>query len=298
MLTEKVKTAIQQYYAAANLNLSEKPDWMSEKYWDLYSDAEKFTGNEPRGERGVKVESRTSGDGSVIKIYGVIYPWTLGDFDYFLSQIDGKVTVRLASPGGDSYVGLQIYNIIRKRGNVLTETDGPIASAASIVFLGGSERKINKTGSHLMVHQSWAGACFAGKVEEWEAFYKDIAKALKIIDENMIEALEDRSKLSRSKSEKYIREETYFTSKQCVENGIATGYCAEAEADDNSQGGSNDDTFSAEETSKPQSSGEESGKKKKKSEDSVKTEVADVKPVASSLSYLNQFPVEFAAEID
>ena len=33
---------------------------------------------------------------------------------------------------------------MRKRGKIITEADGPVASAASVIFLGGGKREIRK----------------------------------------------------------------------------------------------------------------------------------------------------------
>ena len=125
-------------------------------------------------------------------------------------------------------MGLQIFNILKKRGNVITETDGPIASAASIIFLGGSERLVNKTATTIMIHRSWIMAFFAGNTNDWESLVKEIKKILSSTDDGMMEALEERTKLSLEKAEEFLNEETYFRPKQCVEFGIATGYCEDS----------------------------------------------------------------------
>ena len=86
-------------------------------------------------------------------------------------------------------VGLQIYTMIRKRGAIITEADGPIASAASVIFLGGQERLIPKEAASVMVHRSWLLACQAGNVIAWRKLLEKIESVLKIIDDGMAAVL-------------------------------------------------------------------------------------------------------------
>ena len=232
LFSGKLQSAINRYNELykAGVAPSERPENISEELWNAYMSAEKEDiANKPRGQRGVIAEAQENGN-YVIKLYGPIMWYTLEDFDYYLEKAgNAKVTVRIASPGGNAAVGLQIYNIMVKRGNIVTETDGPIASAASIIFMGGSERLVGKTATTVMVHRSWVFTYLFGNVEEWEKLFNDIKNVLTAIDDGMIEVLEDRSKLSIEKSTEFIAAETYFRPKQCIEYGIATGYCAQAD---------------------------------------------------------------------
>ena len=226
-----------------------KPEGASDKWWEDYkAAAEAADPNAPRGERGVSmqivradgtvVESGVEGEApkaevegeAVIKIYGYVERWTLQDFDYFLSRAGSRpVRVRIASPGGDAGVGLQIYTMIRKRGGVVTEADGPIASAASVIFLAGQERLIPEEAASVMVHRSWLFTCMAGNVNAWTELVAKIANVLRVIDDGMAAVLAARIGGKRDAAMEYLDAETYFSPEECKEMGIATGYCEYAD---------------------------------------------------------------------
>ena len=243
-MNSALQIAIQAYQELRGRSLDEKPEGASEEWWKSYVEArDSATPDAPRGERGVTlvepkaaegesgIEAKAQADGEVtIKIYGFIERWTLVDFDYYLEQAGSrKVRVRIASPGGDAGVGLQIYTMIRKRGNVVTEADGPIASAASVIFLAGQERLIPEEAASVMVHRSWLLACQAGNVIAWRKLLEKIESVLSIIDDGMAAVLKARIGGTKEEAMEYLDAETYFTPEQCVENGIATGYCEYAD---------------------------------------------------------------------
>ena len=220
-----------------------KPEGASDQWWKAYSEAAAAANPEaPRGQRGVSVhvkghdgpateEVLAQAEGEItIKIYGYVESWTLSDFDYYLTRAGSNpVRVRIASPGGDAGVGLQIYTLIRKRGNVITEADGPIASAASVIFLGGQERLVPKEAASVMVHRSWLFTCMAGNVKAWAELMKKIANVLEVIDDGMAAVLSARTGDDKKKSMAYLDAETYFTPEQCIDNGVATAYCEYAD---------------------------------------------------------------------
>ena len=295
--------AIKRFMELSQVKTSEKPAGVSDKWWEQYSAVhDPNMAEKPRGERGVKAlisKDATDAEFYTIKIYGEIAWYTLEDFDYFLSQAGKKkVKVRIASPGGNASVGLQIYNVIRKRGNVVTETDGPIASAASIIFLGGQERLVNETAMTLMVHRSWIFSFIMGNAEEWKKTYNEARKVMEAVDIGMIEALNARSKLSKAKSREFINEETWFQPEDCVKYGIATGYCAEPSGEEET---SNEDTtelkqvVSSSETKEVQASdvSQETTSTPKVEE----TEVKEVETVVNSTTYQYPVPLHLLGEL-
>ena len=247
IMTKKLQAAIKAY-EDLRTGLPEglsaiKPTGASDQWWKAYSEAaEAVDPSAPRGQRGVSVhveghegpvteEVLAAAEGEItIKIYGYVERWTLSDFDYYLSKAGSNpVRVRIASPGGDAGVGLQIYTLIRKRGSVITEADGPIASAASVIFLGGQERLIPKEAASVMVHRSWLFTCMAGNVTAWQGLLKKIENVLEIIDDGMAAVLSARTGDDKKKSMEYLDAETYFNPEQCIENNVATAYCEYAD---------------------------------------------------------------------
>lgn len=79
--------------------------------------------------------------------------------DEFLADLDqlagcSEITVRINSGGGDMYAGVTIYQRLRElSGNVITVVDGLAASAASVIFMAGSIRRVH-SGSNVMIHSA------------------------------------------------------------------------------------------------------------------------------------------------
>ena len=93
-----------------------------------------------------------------------------------------------------------------------------------------------------MVHRAWMMLFGVGNAEYWDKLNKRIQGALGSIDAGMIGVLYERSKLSKKDAEKYINDETYFQPKDCIKNGVATAYCADADDDSSENARSEDDT--------------------------------------------------------
>ena len=245
-MTNALQLAIEAYQDLRGRTSEAKPDGVSDKWWKSYVEArDAINPDAERGQRGVTAtgladeaaegadgaEPKAEIDGEVtIKIYGPIERWTLQDFDWYLSRAGSRpVRVRIASPGGDAGVGLQIYTMIRKRGGVVTEADGPIASAASVIFLAGQARLVPEEAASVMVHRSWLLACMAGNVSAWKGLLSKIENVLSVIDDGMAAVLKARIGGTKKAAMAYLDAETYFTPEQCVKNGIATGYCEYAD---------------------------------------------------------------------
>jgi len=71
-----------------------------------------------------------------------------------LKAIKGRATVRINSPGGSADEGVAIYNLLKRHpGGVDTHNEALAASAASIIFLAGDKRTMER-GSKLMIHRA------------------------------------------------------------------------------------------------------------------------------------------------
>ena len=178
MTLEQALALYNQLYAAVDFN-GAKPEGVSDKYWKALGESQKFTESMPLGERGVRSQKSADSSEYAIEVFGSIESWTLADFRYYLERAgEKKVRVKIASQGGNAAVGLGIYQLIAKRGNVVTETYGPIASAASIIWLGGEERLVDEIATSVVVHNSWLMAFYAGNAQGWDALNKKIQNAL------------------------------------------------------------------------------------------------------------------------
>lgn len=71
-----------------------------------------------------------------------------------LKAIKGRAIVRINSPGGSADEGIAIYNLLKRHpGGVDTHNEALAASAASIIFLAGDKRTMER-GSKLMIHRA------------------------------------------------------------------------------------------------------------------------------------------------
>ena len=137
----------------------------------------------------------------------------------FREQLDnhpGDITVRINSPGGDAFAGVQIYNMLKDRkDNVKIIVDGLAASAASVVAMAGDQIVMN-TGSTMMIHKA---STFAWGNEE---DMMDIVEMLQTVDSNLVSIYTART----GKTEEEIKEllagdGTWFTADEAVEKGFA-----------------------------------------------------------------------------
>jgi len=74
------------------------------------------------------------------------------------------VEININSYGGDAFEGFAIYNSLKQyKGSVTTITKGIAASAAGIIYLAGSRRKVYKN-STFMAHPAWGLALGEGDI--------------------------------------------------------------------------------------------------------------------------------------
>lgn len=138
------------------------------------------------------------------------------DFAKELAQIDTDLKVRINSYGGEVSQGLAIYNLLKSFGNkVTTVCDGFACSSASVIFMAGDERIMNKA-SLLLIHNAWTQA--VGDSNELRKQAEDLEKVTKpSIDIYVSATGQDESKIREM-----MDEETWLTSDEALEMGFAT----------------------------------------------------------------------------
>lgn len=163
-------------------------------------------------------------DSAELYIYGDItsYKWFEDDVcSYDLSKeliaLNGKdLKVRINSYGGEVSQGLAIYNLLRDyKGKVTTICDGFACSSASVVFMAGTERVMNKA-SLLLIHNAWTYA--SGDSNELRKQADDLEK----ITKPSLEIYKSHSNLSEETLKSMMDEETWITSDEALEYGFAT----------------------------------------------------------------------------
>ena len=127
------------------------------------------------------------------------------------------VTVRINSPGGAADEGIGIYNLLKNHaGEVTTINDSLAASAASVIFLGGSKRLMGD-GSRVMIHRAMSIAF--GNQEE-------IRKTLQALESYDASLLDIYSKYllndDKAAIEAMLSAETWFGVDEAITAGLAT----------------------------------------------------------------------------
>ena len=170
------------------------------------------------------IQAAVESTSDTITIYGVIgEDWygegvTVARIDAALRSIGDKpVTVYLNSPGGDMFEGIAIYNRLREHSHkVTTKVLGMAASAASIIYLAGSERQVASS-AFLMIHNCWT--VLGGN----RHYLRDVADDMQEFDAAMADLYAETSGQSVSDMAEMMDDETFIRGKRAVELGLATG---------------------------------------------------------------------------
>lgn len=137
----------------------------------------------------------------------------------FREQLDahpGNITVRINSPGGDAFAGVQIYNMLKDRqDNVTVIVDGLAASAASVVAMAG-DKIIMNTGSMMMIHK--ASTMAWGNEEDMQ----DVIEMLKRVDDNLVSIYTARTGKKEEEVKQLLAGDgTWMTAEEAVDMGFA-----------------------------------------------------------------------------
>ncbi len=139
------------------------------------------------------------------------------DFAKELNDVDtDNLNIHINSYGGSVSEGLAIYNLLKQSNkNITTVCDGFACSIASVIFMAGTKRIMNK-GSLLMIHNAWTFSC--GNAKELRKQADDLEK----ITEPSIQIYVDTSILTREEVIEMMDNETWITSDEALEYGFAT----------------------------------------------------------------------------
>jgi ATP-dependent protease ClpP protease subunit len=167
-------------------------------------------------------KAEASDDAATLTIYGDIgESWwvestSAKDVEDFLKTFTGDtLTVHLNSPGGDVFDGIAIYNQLKNHSaKVIVLVDGLAASAASLIAMAADELIMN-IGSMLMIHEA-STITWGTKAE-----IQKTLNALEGIDKSIADIYMTRFQGDRSEIETMITNETWFTSSEAVDIGLA-----------------------------------------------------------------------------
>lgn len=142
--------------------------------------------------------------------------------DEFLEDFEAvkdkaNLTIHINSGGGDLYAGLAIYNRLKEfKGTLTTVNDGLAASAASLIFQAGDNRKMN-SGSNLMAH-GVSGFLF-GYYDADDL--KELLTQFKAHNKAIINVYAEAMGVSFEEAKGFINGETWLTGQEAVDKGLA-----------------------------------------------------------------------------
>ena len=133
-----------------------------------------------------------------------------------LKDVEGDVTVRMNSGGGDAFEGVAIKNVLRSHeGHVTVIVEGLAASAASVIAVGGADRLIMRPGSELMIHDAWTFA--DGNAADLEKTAADLERT----SQSMAEIYAEKAGTDPEVMRQMMRDETWFSAQEAVDAGLA-----------------------------------------------------------------------------
>jgi ATP-dependent Clp protease, protease subunit len=159
------------------------------------------------------------GDEKHIYLEGGIYkddPWSDDNISAkkVKEMLDGDVVIHLNSPGGSTFEGIAIYNILKDHpGKVTVQIDGIAASAASIMAMGADVVRARPS-SMMMIHKGWTIAI--GNAEE----LRETANMLDKVDEASDKAYLDRFNGKPEELEEMLTAETFLTAEDAFAIGL------------------------------------------------------------------------------
>lgn len=142
--------------------------------------------------------------------------------DEFLEDFEAvkdkaNLTIHINSGGGDLYAGLAIYNRLKEfKGILTTVNDGLAASAASLIFQAGDNRKMN-SGSNLMAH-GVSGFLF-GYYDADDL--KELLTQFKAHNKAIVNVYAEAMGVSFEEAKGFINGETWLTGQEAVDKGLA-----------------------------------------------------------------------------
>ena len=135
-----------------------------------------------------------------------------------LAQVDGDVTVRISSGGGDVYEGIDIMHALKNHpGKVTVIVESLAASAASFIAVGGGDEVLMRPSSELMIHRAWT-------FQDGNA--DDLRKTLADLERQDVKLATIYSEKAGGQLDDWLSAmsaETWYTADEAVAAGLADG---------------------------------------------------------------------------
>ena len=135
-----------------------------------------------------------------------------------LAEIDGDVTVRISSGGGDVYAAIDIMNALKQHdGQVTVIVESLAASAASFIAVGGADKVLMRESSELMIHKAWTFV--DGNADE-------VRRTLSDLDRQDLKLAKIYAGKAGGDADEWLdrmSDETWYTAQEAVDAGLADG---------------------------------------------------------------------------
>ncbi|HGO5823379.1 TPA: ClpP-like prohead protease/major capsid protein fusion protein [Mannheimia haemolytica] len=126
-----------------------------------------------------------------------------------------QINLHIHSPGGDVFDGIAIYNLLKNHpANKTVYIDGLAASMASVIAMAGNEI-IMPENAMMMIHKPWG--IQGGDADDMRKY----ADLLDKVESTLIMAYVAKTGKSETDLAEMLKEETWLTGKECVEQGFA-----------------------------------------------------------------------------
>ncbi len=168
-------------------------------------------------------KNEVSDNTQILTLSGVIQKRYWSDDKYIdakmvreaLDNVTNDIHIRLNSPGGDVFQGVEIYNYLKNHPSTVTvEVMGNAASAATFIC-AGADKVIMNIGTTFMIHEA--------KTVGW-GNKKDIQKtlqALETIDDSILSIYVAKTGQSEQQLTEWINAAKWFTAQEAVDYGFA-----------------------------------------------------------------------------
>lgn len=159
-------------------------------------------------------------DTAEISIYDEIGFWgvTAQQFAKDLKALGNnlkQINLHIHSPGGDVFDGIAIYNLLKNHpANKTVYIDGLAASMASVIAMAGNEI-IMPENAMMMIHKPWG--IQGGDADDMRKY----ADLLDKVESTLIMAYTAKTGKSETDLAEMLKEETWLTGKECIEQGFA-----------------------------------------------------------------------------
>ena len=132
---------------------------------------------------------------------------------------ENEINLYIQSGGGELFAGISSMNYIENmKVHVNTIVDGFVASAASLIILGGHTVYMQKHAT-LLIHQMTTG--FYGKFEEFMDEVHNSKKSMKMIKD----IYKDKTKIPEKELEKLMKKDIYLDVNECKKYKIIHKIC-------------------------------------------------------------------------